>query len=75
VDHDFQDPLYAPDPAEDWELIQYVLTAQDLVFAQEFIDWNDLDHDNQRVDACAPQDGDLLLVELEDFTRTCRLTT
>jgi hypothetical protein len=67
VDHDFQYALNAPDPAKRWELTQYDPTEQDLEFAQKFIDWNDLDHGIQRVDACRTQDGDLLLVELEDL--------
>ena len=67
VDHDFQYALHAPDPAKRWELTEYTPTPKDLEFAQKFIDWNDLDHGIQRVDACRTQDGDLLLVELEDL--------
>ena len=67
VDHDFQYALHAPDPAQRWELTRYDPTAQDLEFAKKFIDWNDLDHGIQRVDACRTQAGDLLLVELEDL--------
>lgn len=67
VNHDFQYALNAPDPAKRWELTRYDATEQDLEFAQKFIDWNDLGHGIQRVDACRTQDGDLLLVELEDL--------
>jgi hypothetical protein len=67
VDHDFQYALHAPDPAQRWELTQYAPTPEDLEFAQRFIDWNGLEHGVQRVDACRTQDGDLLLVELEDL--------
>ncbi|MER5836511.1 hypothetical protein ABT116_38275, partial [Streptomyces sp. NPDC002130] len=35
--------------------------------ARRFIDWNTIDHGIQRVDACRTQDGELLLVELEDL--------
>jgi len=67
VDHDFQYALHAPDPAQRWELAEYTPAAADLEFARKFIDWNDLDHGVQRVDACRTREGDLLLVELEDL--------
>ncbi|MFI6097183.1 hypothetical protein ACIA8G_16590 [Lentzea sp. NPDC051213] len=67
VDHEFQYALHAPHPAQRWELTHYEAAAADLDFAQKFIDWNGLDHGIQRVDACRTQDGDLLLVELEDL--------
>ncbi|MCP2248352.1 hypothetical protein [Lentzea aerocolonigenes] len=67
VDRGFQYALHAPDPAQRWELTHYDASPQDLEFAQTFIDWNDLDHGVQRVDACRTQDGKLLLVELEDL--------
>ncbi|MEU1011285.1 hypothetical protein [Streptomyces sp. NPDC005890] len=67
VDDDFQYALYAPDPERRWELKPYAATAADLEFARRFIDWNDLGHGIQRVDACRTPDGGLLLVELEDL--------
>ncbi|MFI2205017.1 hypothetical protein ACH47Z_30360 [Streptomyces sp. NPDC020192] len=67
VDDDFQYALYAPDPERRWELQPYAATAGDLEFARRFIDWNDLGHGIQRVDACRTRDGGLLLVELEDL--------
>ncbi|MFG2603613.1 hypothetical protein ACGFT2_08700 [Streptomyces sp. NPDC048514] len=67
VDDDFQYALYAPDPRRRWELRPYAATAADLEFARRFIDWNDLGHGIQRVDACRAPDGGLLLVELEDL--------
>ncbi|MGW0883518.1 hypothetical protein [Streptomyces sp. NPDC002671] len=67
VDDDFQYALYAPDPRRRWELKPYAATAADLEFARRFIDWNDLSHGIQRVDACRAPDGGLLLVELEDL--------
>lgn len=45
----------------------YEPDAADLAFAQRFVDWNDIDHGIQRVDACRTKDGALLLVELEDL--------
>lgn len=67
VDQEFQYALHAPDPSHRWELTEYAPTATDLEFAKKFIDWNALDHGIQRVDTCRTQDGDLLLVELEDL--------
>lgn len=67
VDHDFQYALYAPDPDRRWHLEPYEPTVRDLEFARRFIDWNDLAHGIQRVDACRARDGELLLMELEDL--------
>jgi hypothetical protein len=67
VDDAFQYALHAPDPGRRWALEPYEPTDADLDFARSFIDWNTLDHGIQRVDACRTQDGDLLLVELEDL--------
>jgi hypothetical protein len=59
--------LYTPDPGRRWELAPYEPTAADIRFAQRFIEWNDIRHGIQRVDACRTVDGDLLLLELEDL--------
>ncbi|MFD3497769.1 hypothetical protein [Streptomyces sp. NPDC058678] len=67
VDHRFQYALYAPHPDRRWQLEPYGPTADDLEFAQRFIDWNAIDHGIQRVDACRAPGGELLLVELEDL--------
>ncbi|MCM3669013.1 hypothetical protein M3181_08360 [Mesobacillus maritimus] len=67
VDHEFQYALYAPDKEKRWELKEYVPTEQDLTFAKRFIEWNNLDWGIQRVDACRNEQGELLLVELEDL--------
>jgi hypothetical protein len=67
VDRDFQYALHTPDPRQRWELTPYEPTAADLAFAQRFVDWNDVDHGIQRVDACRTRAGELLLVELEDL--------
>ncbi|MFH8294624.1 hypothetical protein [Streptomyces sp. NPDC018059] len=67
IDDTFQYALHAPDPSRRWVLEPYSPTRADLVFAGRFIDWNTLDHGIQRVDACRTQEGDLLLVELEDL--------
>lgn len=67
VDDAFQYALYAPDPAQRWNLERYQPVDADLAFARRFIEWNTLDHGIQRVDACRTRDGELLLVELEDL--------
>lgn len=67
IDKEFQYALYAPDKDKRWELKEYVPTKEDLAFAKRFIDWNDLDWGIQRVDACRSEQGELLLVELEDL--------
>ncbi|MFT2707181.1 hypothetical protein [Clavibacter zhangzhiyongii] len=67
VDRTPQHALYAPDPAARWLLEPYDASAEDWAFAQRFVDWNDVEHGIQRVDACRTRDGELLLVELEDL--------
>ncbi|MGW1087618.1 hypothetical protein ACWD4L_15090 [Streptomyces sp. NPDC002596] len=67
IDRDFQYALYAPHPEQRWVLEPYEPTTADLDFARRFVEWNDLTHGIQRVDACRTADGDLLLVELEDL--------
>lgn len=67
IDRIFQYALYAPNPEKRWALDTYEPGTADLAFAQHFVDWNDLEHGIQRVDACRTTTGDLLLVELEDL--------
>ena len=67
IDKEFQYALYAPDKSKRWELMEYEATKEDLDFAMKFIEWNNIDHGIQRVDACRDQHGNLLLVELEDL--------
>ncbi|MFF4219617.1 ATP-grasp domain-containing protein [Streptomyces nondiastaticus] len=67
VDDAFQYALHAPDPGRRWELVPYEPTAEDLAFAQRFVEWNGIEHGIQRVDACRAPGGELLLVELEDL--------
>jgi hypothetical protein len=67
LDGRYEYALYAPDPLKRWELEPYEATGADLDFAQMFIDWNDISHGIQRVDACRTRKGGLLLVELEDL--------
>ncbi|BCJ47584.1 hypothetical protein GCM10010168_19420 [Actinoplanes ianthinogenes] len=67
VDHDFQYALHAPRPDRRWDVEPYEPDEADLAFARRFIDWNDITHGIQRVDACRTREGALLLVELEDL--------
>lgn len=67
IDKDFQYALYAPDKSKRWELKEYKETKEDLEFANKFIEWNNIDHGIQRIDACRDENGELLLVELEDL--------
>ncbi|MFU8855081.1 hypothetical protein ACNAW0_29565 [Micromonospora sp. SL1-18] len=67
VDRTFEYALYAPHADQRWLLEPYEPTDADLAFAQRFIDWNDVSHGIQRVDACSTRSGKLLLVELEDL--------
>ena len=67
IDCDFQYGMYAPNIEKRWQLEEYNPSSMDLEFAKKFIDWNDMKHGIQRVDACRTKSGDLLLVELEDL--------
>jgi len=64
---DFQYALYAPDKSRRWELVEYLPTESDLIFAKKFINWNSIERGITRVDACRLKDNKLLLVELEDL--------
>ena len=67
IDKEFQYALYAPDKSKRWELKEYDATTSDLEFAMKFVEWNNIDHGIQRIDACRDEEGNLLLVELEDL--------
>ena len=67
VDHEYQYALTTTPGLERWELCLHEASDDDLAFARRFIEWNDMRHGIQRVDACRTPDGELLLVELEDL--------
>lgn len=67
LNNSFQYALYAPDKKKRWNLTEYTPTEEDLEFANEFIQWNDMERGITRVDACRQKDDSLLLVELEDM--------
>jgi hypothetical protein len=67
VDRTLQYALNAPHRDQRWNLQPYEPTDDDREFAQRFVEWNDIEHGIQRVDACRTVSGDLLLMELEDL--------
>lgn len=67
LNNSFQYAMYAPDKNKRWVLTEYEPTAEDLKFAEQFIQWNDMQRGITRVDACRLEDNSLLLVELEDL--------
>ncbi|UAB86050.1 hypothetical protein INR75_08660 [Zunongwangia sp. SCSIO 43204] len=67
LDEKFQYALYAPQKEKRWDLQEYGATPEDLEFAKQFIQWNNIKTGITRVDACRMKDGSLLLVELEDL--------
>jgi hypothetical protein len=66
VDSEFAYALFAPNPESRWSLKLYESSEEDLRFASEFVRWNTLSCGIQRIDACRTQDGQLLLMEIED---------
>lgn len=54
VDRKFQYALYAPN-------------KDDFDFCHALLNWNNLSHGIQRIDACRDKNGNLLLVEIEDL--------
>jgi len=67
IGSEFQYALYAPNKTRRWELSLYEPTREDLEFAYRFIHWNGCRRGIHRVDACRTQEGELLLMELEDY--------
>lgn len=67
LNDEFQYAMYAPNKSRRWELTHYEPTRADLEFAQQFLQWNNMQRGITRVDACRLQDESLLLVELEDL--------
>lgn len=67
LNNKFQYAMYAPNKQRRWDLTEYTPTLQDLEFAHQFLEWNNMTRGITRVDACRLKDGSLLLVELEDL--------
>jgi hypothetical protein len=56
------------------EIAEYNPTEEDLKFARRFVEWDSMEYGLLRIDACRTKDGQLLLVELEDFEPFLYLT-
>lgn len=67
IDRKFQYALYAPNKEKRWQMEEYTPVKEDFDFCNTILDWNNLSHGIQRVDACRDENGNLLLVEMEDF--------
>ena len=63
----YQYSMYAPDKSRRWEMVPYEPRPSDLRFAEQFVAWNSMSFGVQRIDACMCQNGELLLVEVEDL--------
>ena len=46
---------------------EYTPTNEDFDFCNILLNWNNLSHGIQRIDACRDEHGNLLLVEMEDL--------
>jgi len=66
IDGVFAYALYAPDTEERWQLKKYSPTDEELLWSENFVEWNTLEYGFQRIDACKTKDGKLLLMEIED---------
>lgn len=67
IDRKFQYSLYAPNKEKRWQMEEYPPTKKDFEFCNTLLDWNNLSHGIQRIDACRDKNGNLLLVEMEDL--------
>ena len=67
IDRKFQYALYAPNKEKRWQMEEYTPTNEDFDFCNILLNWNSLSHGIQRIDACRDENGNLLLVEMEDL--------
>ncbi|MET7028350.1 hypothetical protein [Sediminicola luteus] len=67
LNNSFQYALYAPNKEKRWDLQEYTATDEDLVFADKFVHWNNMERGIVRIDGCRLKDNSLLLVEVEDL--------
>jgi hypothetical protein len=56
-------------------LERYAAAPADWAFAQRFVDWNDIEHGIQQVDACRTRDGSSCSSSWRTSTRTSRSTS
>lgn len=67
IDRKFQYALYAPNKEKRWQMEEYTPNKDDFDFCHTLLNWNNLSHGIQRIDACRDNNGNLLLVEMEDL--------
>lgn len=67
IDRKFQYALYAPNKEKRWQMEEYTPSKDDFDFCNTLLNWNNLSHGIQRIDACRDNNGNLLLVEMEDL--------
>lgn len=67
IDKKFQYALYAPNKEKRWQMEEYTPSKEDFEFCNKLLKWNNLSHGIQRIDACRDEEGNLLLVEMEDL--------
>lgn len=68
IDNKFAYAIETPNRIANNKKIKIYHPSQaDLIFAQKFIDWNNLPYGLQRIDAIKTKNGELLLTEVEDL--------
>lgn len=67
IDNKFAYAIETPDAIVNEEIKIYHPSRTDLIFAQKFVDWNNLPCGLQRIDAIKTKNGELLLTEVEDL--------
>ncbi len=68
IDNKFSYAIEMPNRLKDRDMKLYEPTEYDFVFAQKFVEWNNLLKGIQRIDAIRLKTGELLLTEVEDIS-------
>ena len=66
IDDQFEYAMESAGKGRRWELTLFQPSADDIRWAQRFVDWNKLPYGIQRIDACRMPSGELFLMEIED---------
>ena len=67
IDNQFAYAVRSASHSKRWNLQEFQPSAEDLAWAQKFVDWNALPYGIQRIDGGRTKSGRLLLTEVEDF--------
>lgn len=67
IDGALQFALKTRDPSKRWELVPFQPTLEQIRIAQNFVEWNTLPYGIQRIDFGLTENGELLLMEIEDW--------